>query len=85
MGLLVWAAPAGTEPRKGSREPLIIAGEVVASDVRGQPCGMESLVCGGLDIRQGVSVKIKLWDPQLVPRTRELAGVETATLAVRVL
>lgn len=33
----------------------------------------------------GVSVKIKLWDPQLVPRTRELAGVETATLAVRVL
>ena len=85
-----WACSCGLQqlvlsPRKGSREPLITAGEVVASDVWGQPCGTEPLVCGVCTEAGELVSKSNCGTPSWCQRTRELVGVETATFPVRVL
>ena len=82
-----WACLCGlhrlvVSPRKGSREPLITAGEVAASDVWGQPCGTEPLVCGVCTDAGELVSKSNCGTPSWCRRIRELVGVETATFAV---
>ena len=62
--------------------PLITAGEVAASDVWGQPCGTEPLVCGVCADAGELVSKSNCGTPSWCRRIRELVGVETATFAV---